>query len=90
MGEKKCNQLIEKREKRVTIGNASGLIEPDWLEILQGNGPLFITEYKNPKQPVLWREKWAGKYERENMSGTKWAGKLQQTPKQWLTLIEWF
>ena len=62
MGEKKCNQLIEKREKRVTIGNASGLIEPDWLEILRGFYyyfflPLFITEYKNPKQPVLWREK---------------------------------
>ena len=56
-GREKCNQLIEKREKRVTIGNASGLIELDWLEILQGNGPLFITEYKNPKQPVLWREK---------------------------------
>ena len=35
-GREKCNQLIEKREKRVTIGNASGLIEPDWLEILRG------------------------------------------------------
>lgn len=72
MGEKKCNQLIEKREKRVTIGNASGLIEPDWLEILRGFLLFFFFyPFLLPNTKIRSSQSYGAKNERENMSGTK-------------------